>query len=79
MYVSNLGMPRIGRKYVLFLTHNFSYQVRRNEDYRILTGYELLNGYVFPLESSGVVNFDAHRGKDERSFLAELQTAIKGS
>lgn len=77
MYVSNLGMPRVGRKYVLFLTHNFDYQVRRNEDYRILTGYELLDGRVVPLESSGVVNFDAHRSKDEPTFLAELQAALK--
>ncbi|MEK6283409.1 MAG: hypothetical protein AABN95_23905 [Acidobacteriota bacterium] len=76
MYVSNLGMPRVGRKYVLFLSHNFPYQVRRVEDYRILTGYELLDGRVVPLESSGVVNFEAHRGKDEPTFLAELHAAL---
>ncbi len=77
MYVSNLGMPRVGRKYVLFLTHNFPYQVRRDQDYRILTGYELVDGRIVPLERSGVVDFDAHRGKDEQTFLAELLVAIK--
>jgi hypothetical protein len=79
MYVSNLGMPRVGRTYVLFLTHNFPYQVRRNEDYRILTGYELRDGLVIPLETSGVVNFDAHRGKDQATFLADLQAALENS
>ena len=70
-------MPRVGAKYVLFLTHNFPYQVRRDEDYRILTGYELLGGHVVPLDASGVVNFDAHRGQDEQTFLASLQVALK--
>jgi hypothetical protein len=78
MYVSNLGMPQVGKRYVLFLTHNFPYQVRRDEDYRILTGYELLDGCVVPLDSSGVVNFDAHRGHQERIFVGELQAAIQG-
>ena len=77
VYVSNLGMPRVGAKYVLFLTHNFPYQVRRDEDYRILTGYELLGSDVIPLDASGVVNFDAHRNQDEQTFLASLQVALK--
>jgi hypothetical protein len=78
MYVSSLGMPQIGKKYVLFLTHNFPYQVRRNEDYRVLTGYELLDGRAVPLDKSTVVNFDVHRGKDEHTFLAELEAIIWG-
>ena len=76
MYVSNLGMPRVGGQYVFFLTHNFPYKVRRDEDYRILTGYELLDGRVIPLDSARMVDFEAHRGKDHGTFLAELLTAI---
>jgi hypothetical protein len=76
MYVSNLGVPRVGERYVLFLTHNFPFQVRRDEDYRILTGYELLDGRVVPLDSGRLVEFESHRGKDESTFVAELKAAI---
>lgn len=75
MYVSNLGVPRIGERYVFFLTHNFPFQVRRDEDYRILTGYELVGGRVVPLDSGRLVNFESHRGKDESIFVAELKAA----
>ena len=46
-------MPQVGCRYLLFLE-----QVNSEVEFRILTGYELREGRVFPLdESSGVVHF----------------------
>lgn len=39
------GMPRIGRQYVLLLKYN-----DQGDDYHIVTGYELRNKRVFPLD-----------------------------
>jgi hypothetical protein len=66
------GMPRVGRRYVLFLTHN-----QQEQDFNILTGYELREGRVFPLDSSpGVVHFESYTNANEDGFLNELLAAI---
>lgn len=67
-----LGMPRIGRRYVLFLTHK-----QQEQDLQILTGYELREGRVFPLDSSpGVVHFEVYENATEVTFLNELWATI---
>ena len=66
------NMPRIGRRYVLFLKSN-----GEGEDYSILTGYELQAGYVFPLDKPGSKSkFDAYKDIDETAFRRALQDAI---
>ncbi len=78
--ISGLGMPRVGCKYTLFLTHDFLLKgYREEQEFRILTGYELREGYVFPLDRSGVVNFDAHKDEDETTFLNKVRDAIKSA
>ncbi|MET0625197.1 MAG: hypothetical protein ABW250_19830 [Pyrinomonadaceae bacterium] len=67
------GMPRVMRQYVLFLTKN-------NEDqtYHLVTGYELCNGQVTPLDrtTSSDTDFDAYINMDEAEFLKRLDSAI---
>lgn len=76
--VSGFGTPRIGCKYALFLSHDFLIPDHRHEqEFRIVTGYELRLGHVFPLDTSGVVNFKAHENEDETAFLNEVQDAIR--
>ena len=72
LFVVGLGMPRAGRKYLFFLTRN-------EQGCRILTGYELRTGRVFPLDSSGVVNFDAYRNADQNTFLNEVRSSIQNT
>ena len=75
--VSNQDLPRVGRRYVLFLTHDFIMGGRYNETLFILTGYELRNGKVFPLDkvSSGhPISF--YKGSDEEAFRKDLISAL---
>src|SRR5687767_3670517 len=65
--VSNQGVPRIRGKYVLFLK-------RVQDDFLILTGYELRENNVKPLDKAGL--FNNYTGMDVQSFMAELQQAI---
>jgi hypothetical protein len=75
--VSNQDLPRIGRRYVLFLTHDFIMGGRYNETFFILTGYELRNGKVFPLDkvSSGHP-ISVYKGSAEEAFLKDLTSAL---
>jgi hypothetical protein len=62
-------MPRVGSQYVLFL--------RKTEDgdFLILTGYELLDGSITPIDGEGNKNprmdlpFTKYRGADQAKFL----------
>lgn len=71
--IAGLGMPRPGRQYVLFLTRN-----AEEESYHIVTGYELRDGRVFPLDrtTSSDTDFDAYINMDEAAFLEKLDAAI---
>ena len=65
------GMPRAGRRYVLFL-------IRQGEagDYRILTGYEISEGQVIPLDDSW--QFGQYRCRAEDAFLSAIRASING-
>ena len=65
--VANQGVPRIGGKYVLFLK-------RVEGDLLILTGYELRQNNVKPLDKAGL--FDNYRDVGLESFMDELRQAI---
>jgi hypothetical protein len=61
------GMPAVGERYALFLSV-------LEEDYRILTGYELGAEGVMPLDNSR--QFETYHGTNEADFLKALRDAI---
>lgn len=61
------GMPAVGARYALFLNI-------LDEDYRILTAYELGTEGVMPLDNSR--QFETYRGNSEAEFLIALRDAI---
>lgn len=73
--ITGWGMPREGRRYVLFLKRG-----GEDEDYQIITGYELRQGRVFPLDkSTHDTSFDIYANTEETSFLNKLRDAIAKS
>ena len=74
--ISSLGMPRATGKYVLFLNRN-----EQEEPYNLVTGYELRDGRVSPLDTinSDVVSYDEYQtyiNMDEGKFFEKLDAAI---
>ncbi|MEK6301189.1 MAG: hypothetical protein AABO41_10745 [Acidobacteriota bacterium] len=63
------GMPLTGRQYVLFLKHN-----EQGNDYTILTGYELRENRVFPLDQPQ--QFAIYETYSESAFLNAVREAI---
>jgi hypothetical protein len=61
------GMPALGARYALFLTVV-------DDDYRILTGYELGPEGVMPLDNSR--QFETFQGMTEADFLTTLREAV---
>lgn len=68
--VAGQGFPRIGRRYLFFLSQNES----EDNYFYILTAYELRDGQVFPLDD--VRQFKTYKGTEETSFLNEIQKAV---
>lgn len=69
-------LPRIGRRYVLFLTHDFPSGVN-TESFNILTGYEVRENRVFPLDKLGPKHpINSYKGADEASFLNDLAKVL---
>ena len=67
--VSSQDMPEVGHRYVFFLK-------RVDEDsLSIITGYELRDGVVHPLDE-GASQFMAYDGTDETSFLNLVRKGI---
>jgi hypothetical protein len=70
--VSQQGIPKIGHRYVLFLKDN-----PEQQDYSIITGYELRNGLVILLDGKNSnIQFKQYEGMDEGSFLVAIGDAI---
>jgi hypothetical protein len=70
------GMPQQGRRYVFFLN-------RADQQYSLLTAYELLAGRVYPLDGrnapggKGAFSVgDEYENTDANRFLAELQKVL---
>lgn len=77
--VSLQQMPEVGSRYVLFLTHEGPMGGEYTEFY-ILTGYELRDGCVFPLDKTLPGHpISAYSGVDEKTFLNDLSSALKVS
>lgn len=70
--IEGQNMPRINHQYVLFLNTTES-----SIDYRLLTGYEVREGQVFPLDNS--TRMSAYKGADRETFLNAVRDAITQS
>lgn len=79
-YTNHQRMPHAGGRYVLFLTHDFPMGGSYEQDFYIITGYELRASRVFPLDSvlSGHP-ITAYNGVDESSFLRDLRSVANPS
>lgn len=65
-------LPRTGKRYVLFLTRD-----EGDEDFHILTGYELREGKVFPLDKLRPGHpITAYTGTSETSFFTDLNQIL---
>ena len=69
--VLNQGTPQKGHRYMFFLK-----DAPEGKDYFVLTGYELLNGRVTPLDSiSG--KYESFDGADENAFIEIVRLSAK--
>jgi hypothetical protein len=82
LFINGQGLPRIGKRYIFFLTHNFPMHRSQEEDFYLLTGHELRDGKVFSLDNPGGGTHPVattYQGTDEASFLNDVRTAIATS
>ena len=71
-HIAGQNMPRVGRRYVLFLNNT-----EQPQDYSLLTGYELGQNGVAPLDDSDLM--EPYRGTNEANFLKAVRDAIAQS
>lgn len=76
-WTNHQNMPKVGSRYVLFLTHDFETAGDTGDDFYLLTGYEFKNGKVAPLDSSTNREVLAYKGATESSFLEDLSNALR--
>jgi hypothetical protein len=78
--VDNQDMPRVGNKYLLFLTNDFIGAKHSDEDFNILMGYELKGGKVFPLDrTSSNHPIARYSEKNESTLLTDLSSLLGAS
>jgi hypothetical protein len=74
----NQDLPRVGKRYVLFLI--FLTRDESDTDFHILTGYELRDGKVFPLDKLSPSHpITAYAGTSEAAFFVDLNKVLAGS
>ena len=73
-WVRNQNMPKVGSRYVLFLTHDFEVKADVADSFYLLTGYELHAGRVFPLDANASAK--VYTDSDESEFLNNLMSAV---
>jgi hypothetical protein len=75
--VDHQDMPRVGSRYLLFLTNDFPQGGRHDHDFHILMGYELKNGKVFPLDKTSSKHpISRYAGLNESTLLTDLASAL---
>lgn len=75
--VDNQDMPRVGGKYLIFLTNDFIGAKHSDDDFNILMGYELKGGKVFPLDrTSSTHPIARYNEKDESTLLTDLSSLL---
>lgn len=74
--IAGQGMPRPGRRYVLFLK-----ATGEEQSYSIVTGYEVLGNRILPLDKRGVgkSKFGIYRDMNLNDFLQAVRSAIAQS
>ena len=70
--VDKENMPRVGRRYLFFLTRDGNEQI-----FHVLTAYELRGAKVFPLDE--LPQFKAHAGENEFDFITAVRTLLAAS
>lgn len=74
LFLVGQGMPRFSGTYLLFLKRTDE----EDQVYAILTGYELRDGRIIPLDYAyGGVGFARYDGSDATVFLNEVRNAIE--
>jgi len=73
-WTSHQNMPRVGSRYVLFLTHDFETKGDTGKDFYLLTGYEIRTGRVFPLDDT--LSGRAYKDVEESLFLKDLFSSV---
>jgi hypothetical protein len=72
-WVSHQNMPRIGGRYLLFLTHDFESPNDTPRDFYLLTGYELRDGQVHLLDDTQPGHpITRYGGAAETTLLSDL-------
>jgi hypothetical protein len=79
-FTNGMGMPRIGKRYLFFLTHKFPEAADKEEsDFYIVTAYELRGGRVYPIDNPGGGTHPIakrYNSADEATLLSDLQAAL---
>lgn len=72
-WVSHQNMPRVGGRYILFLTHDFETPNDTPKDFYLLTGYELRDGQVHLLDDTQPGHpITRYHGASESTLLSDL-------
>lgn len=71
VHYAGQGMPRVGREYVFFLTRD-----DEEQDFHIVTAYELRGDGVMPLDFPSDHPMNQYIGADKASFMSALRTAL---
>jgi hypothetical protein len=73
-------MPRVGGRYLFFLTHQFETPNDTQKDFYLLTGYELRDGQVRLLDDTlpghPITSYD---GTSETTLLSDLFNTVAKS
>ncbi len=71
-FIVGQNMPEVGKQYLLFITKSDG-----KGDYSILTGYEIRDGIIHPLDNPGTGHpITTREGSDATSFLNEVRAAV---
>jgi len=71
-FVIGQGLPELGHTYVLFLTTPDG-----DDSFNIVTGYDLQNGVVEPLDySPGVVHFERYSGVGASALINDIRSEL---
>ncbi|HKX84900.1 MAG TPA: hypothetical protein VJL58_11810, partial [Pyrinomonadaceae bacterium] len=76
-WVSHQNMPRVGGRYVLFLTHDFETRNDTPKDFYLLTGYELRDAHVYLLDDTQPGHpITRYGGATETTLLSDLFNTV---
>lgn len=75
--VNHQDLPREGRSYILFLTHEFPIGGALDDDLFILTGYEMRDNQILPLDKTVPGHpISRYKDKSKDDFMNDLLSAI---